>query len=174
MKKLCWAFSVGALLMMQPRQAVGVVGCLVNMNELIPRADVVVVGHVEAVGDQVVRPCNSEAERNARLFGSYSKCDRVYSMKFVIRETLWGQASTTITVLVPSEPVFSLSCDDRPPVEKMVGLDAILFLESSEGHLWTLEGPNSIYSSWRPIKGKDLRGLKEALAERREAGSDGR
>jgi hypothetical protein len=51
---------------------------------------------------------------------------------------------------VAEQSVLQLSCDDRPPVEEMSGLRARFHLETENGRMWTLDGPNSIYSWRRP------------------------
>jgi len=128
-----------------PTVLLAIVGCLPDEEQLVPRASIIMIGKIEKLEVAGLGPCPPAADFETELNRRYEKCGEVTGLTVVVNQRIKGHVPDRATVLVASEGFLVLSCDDRPPVEKMVGREALFFLESSEDRLWTLDGPNSIY-----------------------------
>jgi hypothetical protein len=127
--------------------AYAIVGCITDIQDLVPRADVIIVGTVEEMDRTTLSPCTP----GHWGFGKgYNRCGHLPRLKVRVDRTLKGKAPGVITAWVPAEASgLLLSCDDRPPVneflEKIIGSRVTLFMEQDQDNLWTLDGPNSIH-----------------------------
>jgi hypothetical protein len=144
--------------------------CLTPESELMPRAHVILAARVLQVGKTSVAPCPNGMTRAFDQI--YSKCGQVGSLKLKVHELLRGSAPTDLEVLVAPESVLTMTCGDRPELVKMAGLDAVFFLELVDDHLWTLDGPNSIYASMKPYTRSQLRNLKRTFASTTQPSSE--
>jgi hypothetical protein len=149
----------GALLLVAARPASGVVGCLTPETDLAKRADVVVAARILDLAKVTLSPCPPGIPE------PYRKCGDVTKLRLKVLAPLCGSVPSELSVHVAPESIFSLSCDDRPPVAQMPGLDAVFFLESQPGQLWTLDGPNSIYTIGPGISKKGAERLKERFKQ---------
>jgi hypothetical protein len=132
--------------------AFAIVGCLTAEAELSKRAQVVAIGSVAAVARRTITACpprapSQDPEHDPR-YSEYLKCGAVRVLTVHVSRVLRGNTPHDLEVFVSNEGPLRLTCDDRPEPEKMVGTDVVLFLESDAGRLWTLDGPDSLYSSW--------------------------
>jgi hypothetical protein len=144
-----------------------ITGCLTEEKELVPRASVIIVGKIERIETVQLPPCPSAPvpERGKQFVTRYEKCGAVSQLTIRPKQALRGSVEPTVmTVLMADEGVLVLGCDDRPPVEKLPGLEAVMFLENSGGRLWTLDGPNSIYSWPGAVDAASIARLKDLLS----------
>jgi hypothetical protein len=95
------------------------------------------------------------------------RCGEIEALRISIHDRLRGSARDEELVRIPRGvwSVVQISCDDRPTVSAMVGMYAVFFLESIDGQLWTLDGPNSIYAT-RGIDKNLVRRAKKLLQSR--------
>ena len=152
------------LVMVGARSGRAVLGCLIEVEKLLPRADVVMSGRIIAVKRVVIKPCSAQSSNTIR---TNPRCGELYQLEVSAAQHLRGTTPNTVTILIPWAGLSSLiemHCDDRPPVEKMSGLYAIFFLESAEGRLWTLNGPNSIYTSQGKADSRLLQKVRDLIA----------
>ena len=68
-------------------------------------------------------------------------------LKGTVDQVIRGDVSRSIDVLVGNEVGLRLTCDDRPELPEMADRQAILYLRRDGERWWTLDGPDSIYSS---------------------------
>ena len=130
---------------------------------------------IQSVGKATVTPCpeakpgeSPELTLGRRYESGYVTCGEVGKLKAVVVEPLRGDVSGTIEVLVASPTGLVLGrCDDRPELPKMLGLEAILYLQREGGRWWTIDGADSIYSLWpRPNLNQEfIARVKQLLAE---------
>jgi hypothetical protein len=132
----------------------GIMGCLRSIETLVPRSSVVVVGRILEVGRTEIEPCPEPTRKPCpRPVGSgeppppadrlcpaapYFACGTVWKLNISVDRILRGKVRKKIEVFV-ALPAFKVSCDDRPPVERMKGLRA-LFLSSTVG---AVSGPST-------------------------------
>jgi hypothetical protein len=137
----------------------GVVGCLTPAPMLASRADVVLVGRLESMSSLNLSPCPAESGGPPT---GYRRCGSLPVYRVAVLDVLRGDVSGTLSVRVPLPSVLSLSCDDRPAPDKLSGAYAVLFLERADGALWSVDGPDGVYSSPTRPKRKtidDMRAL---------------
>jgi hypothetical protein len=127
-----------------------ITGCLTEEKELVQRASVIIVGKIEQLETVQLAPCPSTPFTVGTEYVSrYERCGTVSQLTIRVKRALRGSIEPLLVkVLMASEGILALSCDDRPPIEKLAGVEAVMFLEKSGGRLWTLDGPNSI-DQWR-------------------------
>jgi hypothetical protein len=137
------------------------VGCLADVPSLLPKATIILAGRIDNVRKVRISTCDA-TDPNMKA-SKPLECGQGYELKISVAEHLLGETSRRVDVLVPNLLV-NLSCDDRPPVEKMKGLYAVLFLEATGGYLWTVDGPNSIYTFSHEVDPQFLQAVKKTLA----------
>jgi hypothetical protein len=151
--------------------ALAVVGCLTPIEELAPRSDVVVVGHIIRVDTLVLAPCPplepvpAEPGRGrAYAYAVYSKCGAVPLYRIAVTQSLRGEAARELSAAAPYA-MFELSCDDRPSSNDMSGVYGIFFLERVDDRLWVIDGPNGVYASNRgPIADEEVAAATKYLS----------
>ena len=117
-------------------------GCLTGLEDLVPRAQHVVLGRVT----DVIKIKLTDCQEGGVYWGQSHRCDGLYRLSVTVSERFRGDAPQELSVVVGSDGPLALSCDDRPPVNGMQGLTVLLFLETDRDRYWTLDGPNSIYA----------------------------
>lgn len=142
-----------------------IVGCLVDVKDLVPRAAIIVTGRIEGVQKVETKTCTER--KTGDDLSKPLKCGEVYALHVSVSERLRGTSATRVDILIPNV-ILEVSCDDRPAVKDMKGLYVTLFLESADGFLWTLDGPNSIYTFHRKPDPKFIRMLKAEITKSRQ------
>ena len=164
------------LLVGWPSVALAILGCLRDERDLAKRSTAVVVVNIQKVGKATVASCPEskpasprEITLGGRTYESgYAECGEVGVLKATVVESLRGDLSGTLDVLVGTPSGLVLGpCDDRPDLPKMAGLQAVLYLRRDGSRWWTLDGPDSIYTLWpQPTLGRDfIMRVKQLLAE---------
>jgi len=156
------------------RPTLAVVGCLIPLQSLTTRAELVVVAKIEAISRVQMEPCKLDergqqsATQTTIPLNIQPRCGEIETLRISIHDRLRGNARDEEWVRIPRGmwSLVQMSCDDRPTVSAMVGLHAVFFLESTDGQLWTLDGPNSIYAT-RRIDKNLVRRVKDLLQSRR-------
>jgi len=166
---------VPIILVTWPSVALAILGCLHEERHLAKRASAIVVATIRTVGKTTVAPCPDAkpSSRDEPIVGKtyeagYSECGEVGILKVTIDEVLRGELSGTAEVMVGTPTGLILGpCDDRPELQAMVGLQAILYLRRDGPRWWTLDGPDSIYTAWRGTKLDEefIARVKKLLAE---------
>ncbi len=141
------------------------VGCLTEVEQLVPRADVILIGRIQSVSTTRLQECPSTLPVDGHFYGGYLRCGDINEAVVTVENQLKGQVDKELLVLIAAESVLSMTCDDRPPVEQMAGLHALLFLERFGGRLWTVDGPNSVHASRTPVPqhGRYIQRVKRLL-----------
>jgi hypothetical protein len=125
-----------------------------------------------------MEPCKVEAtaqessvQPNTLPLDIQPRCGEIETLRISIHDRLRGSAPDEEWVRIPrgSWSLLQMTCDDRPAVNGMVGSYAVFFLESIDGHLWTLDGPNSIYATTRVDKALVRRVKKLLQASARQS-----
>jgi hypothetical protein len=145
---------IAIVLVAWPSVALAILGCLTEERDLANRAKAVVVVKIVKVGKVKVAPCpeSKPPEVHELTLGrtyesGYANCGEVGTLEAVVVESLRGELSGKIDVLVARQTGLSPGpCDDRPELPKMTGLQAILYLQRDGSRWWTLDGPDSIYT----------------------------
>jgi hypothetical protein len=107
---------------------------------------VIVTATVNRVGKMSLNDCpEEEATRSEWRADEYRRCGKVWKLTVSVKGSEKGDLPSEVTVFA-AQPFLSLSCDDRPAVKKLKGLEVLLFLEKEGERLWTLDGPNSVYA----------------------------
>jgi hypothetical protein len=117
-------------------------GCLTGLEDLVPRAQHIVLGRVT----DVIKIKLAECQEGGVYWEQSNRCDGLYRLSVTVSERIRGDAPQELSVVVGSDGPLALSCDDRPPVNGMQSLTVLLFLETDRDRYWTLDGPNSIYA----------------------------
>jgi hypothetical protein len=136
-------------------------GCLTDLKTLAPSAEIIVTAKIDAVEKLALEPCRSDI-----AIWSQPRCGEVYELRVSADRELKGKLPKKAPVVVPRQGAASIlktGCDDRPEVEQMKGMNAVLFLESSGGRLWTLDGPDSIYAAHGKISSSLITRVRSAL-----------
>jgi hypothetical protein len=76
----------------------------------------------------------------------------VWQIEFKVQTTIKGKVPAHLTVQLANKGMFASPCDDRPPVENLDGLSAVIFIQGEDGVFWTLDGPDSIYAYRRGVQ----------------------
>ncbi len=150
-----------------------IMGCLTPEEKLAPRADVVVVGRIVAVGSMEMPRCPPRPDPKPdpsrpgeRTFtwraDEYFRCDSVLTYEVVVTRTLRGTAPERLTARVPWRG-FELSCDERPDPGAMKYVYATLYLEAEGGTFWLVDGANGVHGSWSPIDEEAIRRTRAVL-----------
>ena len=174
MKPRSWLVLI--LVLFGGRSAGAIMGCLTELEDLVPRATTIITGKIDAVEPVELPPCAEGDVYPApeRVYSDeYRRCGRAWRLSVSVHSTEKGKdAPPSMSVFVAPESILVLSCDDRPEVRKMKGLEALFFLESEDDRHWTLDGPNSIYLSRTPYHPDDgiIRDLHRLVS--RKGGQD--
>jgi len=148
-----------------------VVGCLTEEKELVRRASIIIVGKIEQLETVRLAACppGPETEPGTEFVSRYEKCGAVTQLTISTKRVLRGSIEPLVLkVLMAGEGFLVLGCDDRPPIEKLAGLEAVLFLEISGGRFWTLDGPNSIYAFSGAVDESSIARLKGIIESARK------
>jgi hypothetical protein len=149
-------------------RALGIEGCLTPMEDLADRADVVVVGKIESSKTVTLNACPDSLPEEGRFYPrTYPRCGRLLGFVVSLETGLRGSAPRSLFVLVPwsSLGFLSLTCDDRPAPEAMVGLHAVLFLDKSGNDFWSVDGADGIYCQASPLSSAQVEGVRDILKE---------
>jgi hypothetical protein len=123
------------------------------------------VGRIDRISTTHIEDCPIATTTDGQSHAGYSRCGDITKLHVTVTRHLKGQVPPEISILIAAEDVPSRACDDRPRVKELAGLHALLFLEESDGRMWTLDGPNSIHASRtpRPQHGRYIRRVKRLL-----------
>ena len=145
-----------------PAPVSGVVGCITPAPALASRADVVLVGRLGTMSSLDLPPCPAESGGSLT---NHRRCGSLPAYQVAVLDVLRGDVSNALSVRVPLPSSVSLSCDDRPAADKLTGSYAVLFLERADGALWSVDGPDGVYSSPRRPKRKTIEDMRALVMQ---------
>lgn len=159
--------TLGFLLLV-PTLAYGIMGCLSDEADLVSRSTIIVVGKIESMHQVNLQSCgNQDPPTPGRFYSAhrYLRCGQVPMLRVSITETLRGTVGESIEVLVALPELYLQDCDDRPPVEQMIGWYTVLFAERDvEGAIWSVDGPDSLIPFREQPRPEYLNRIRETLA----------
>jgi len=129
-------------------QSWAIQGCLTELEDLVPKAEVVVLARITALERVKLEDCPGSAPEPGRFYvaAEIAKCGWVTRFTVVKVEQLTGQVPDQFQVLVGLAGILVPDCDDVPPVQSMQGLEVLLFLEKDAGRYWAVDGRGSLYA----------------------------